>query len=103
MAQHAWLHSATQRVGFWQRALCEIARLVAHGIRDYARAELAYDQRLALLEVVQIGLASMWGGLRRARANGEKIQSSRLGMLHMVAAGVRRISLIDHIKSEFSA
>jgi hypothetical protein len=77
------------------------ARLVACGVHDYARAELARDQRIAMFEVMLVGLATLWPGLRRARAERRTVPIERLGLFRMVAAGVEQLRLVETLSSEF--
>jgi hypothetical protein len=77
------------------------ARLVSCGVRAYSRQDLAHDQRIAMLEVLQIGLATLWPGLRRARAEGQKVPLEQLGLLQMVAAGAKQLRLAETLAAEF--
>jgi hypothetical protein len=70
-------------------------------VRAYSRQDLAHDQRIAMLEVLQIGLATLWPGLRRARAEGQKVPLEQLGLLQMVAAGAKQLRLAETLAAEF--
>ncbi|MDH5674992.1 MAG: ecdysteroid 22-kinase family protein [Myxococcales bacterium] len=77
--------------------------LVARGVHDYTRAELAYDQTLAAIEVMQVGLATLWPSLRSLRAEGRRIPLAKLGLVQTVAVGIERLGLIELVRSDFSA
>lgn len=77
-------------------------RLLELGVTDYSREALAYDQDLAMLEVIQIGLATPWPWLRSLRDSGERVPLERLGLVKMIAAGLERTGLLAKVRSDFS-